>query len=102
MASLYIFTDRHYSIQWLTRERPAYPQNPTDQDRLAAWTPLIAHSGTYEVNGKILTTKAVVAKTPSVMTGAGSTAELRFEGPNVVYVTATNPTGATSKLSRVE
>jgi hypothetical protein len=99
---LYIFTDRYYSIQWLTRERSAYPQNPTEQDRLAAWAPLIAHSGTYAVNGTILSTKAIVAKTPSVMTGAGGTAELKFEGADIVHVTATNPTGATIKLSRVE
>ena len=99
---LYIFTDRYYSIQWVTAPRTASPDNPSDKDKLAAWTPFIANSGTYELKGNALSTRPLVAKNPNVMTGSGGTAELRFEGGNTVYLTSTNPTGATIKLQRVE
>ena len=99
---LYIFTDRYYSIQWITAARPFFRDNPTDQEKLSAWAPFTANSGTYEVKANTLATRPVVAKNPAVMTGAGGTAELRFEGDHTVYVTATNPTGATIKLQRVE
>ena len=69
----------------------------TEQESFAAWRLFISHAGTYEVKGSELSMQPIVAKNPSVMAsnGGNSTAEIRFEGPSIVYITATNPTGAT-------
>jgi Lipocalin-like domain len=101
---LYVFTDRHYSIQRVLTARAAYPEKPTDKDKVAAFDPFIANSGTYEVKGNVLMTKALVAKIPNVMTGPGGKSELKFEGTSTVYVMSTNPAGAKTvvKLQRVE
>jgi hypothetical protein len=103
--SLYIFTDKYYSIQWVTGPR-AVPEGRamTEQETFAAWRLLIAHAGTYDVKGSQLSMQPIVAKNPGVMASNGghSTAEIRFDGSSTVYITATDPTGATIKLHRVE
>lgn len=103
---LYVFTDKHYSIQRVNAARLALPaQNAPDKDRLAAYDAFTANTGTYEVKGATLMTKPIVAKNPSVMTGPGQQSELRFEGTTVVHLTSSNPggTGKTVvKLQRVE
>jgi hypothetical protein len=99
---LYLFTDRHYSIMRVTEPRKAFPEQPTAQDKVAAFDPFIANSGTYEVKGSQLVTKPAVAKNPNVMTGPGGTSELRFEGANVVVITGPGQGGSTIKLQRVE
>lgn len=103
---LYIFTDRHYSIQRVTAPRVALPaQNATDKELAAAFGPYTANSGTYELKGATLTTRPMVAKNPNVMTGtAPPPSELRFESPAVVYITSTNPAGGktVTKLQRLE
>jgi hypothetical protein len=101
---LYIYTDKHYSVMRVTAARAAFPEKPTDKDRVAAFDPFIANSGAYEVKGNVLMTKALVAKNPNVMSGPGGKAELKFEGANTVYITNTNPAGAktVTKLQRVE
>lgn len=102
---LYVFSDKHYSIQTVNRARPATAGvNSPDQDRLAAYDAFTANTGSYEVKGNALTTKPLVAKNPSVMGTTGSS-ELRFEGTSVVHVTSANPGGTgktTVKLQRVE
>jgi hypothetical protein len=101
---LYVFTDRHYSIQRVTAARAAYPEKPTDKDKVAAFDPFIANAGSYEVKGNVLMTKVLVSKNPNVMTGPGGKSELKFEGTSTVYVTSTSPAGAKTvvKLQRVE
>ncbi len=102
---LYIFTDRHYSIQRVTAPRVALPaQNATDKELAAAFGPYTANSGTYELKGATLTTRPIVAKNPAVMTGSGQQSEVRFEGASVLHITSTTPTGgkAVTKLQRAE
>ena len=102
---LYVFSDKHYSIQWVNGARPATAGTTSpDKDRLAAYDAFIANTGTYEVKGNTLTTKPIVAKNPSVM-GTTAPSELRFEGTSVVHVTSANPGGTgktTVKLQRIE
>lgn len=101
---LYIFTERHYSVQRVITARPALPEKPSDAELLAAFGPFTANSGTYEVRGGRLTTTAMVAKNPNAMAGQSSTSELHFEGNEVVHVTSPNPGGGTTvtKLMRLE
>jgi hypothetical protein len=102
--SLYIFTDRHYSIMRVTAPRGPYPESPTDKDKVAAFDPFIANSGTYQVTGTQLTTQPMVAKNPNAMTGKGGAFELKFEGTSTVYLMSATATGgkAVLKLQRVE
>jgi len=102
--SLYLFTDRHYSIQRVTGTRPTLPEKPADKDLAATFGPYTANSGTYEVKGATLTTRPIVAKNPSVMTGPTISSELKFEGSGTVHLTGTAPGGGktVTKLQRVE
>ena len=101
---LYIFTDRHYSIMRVNEPRAALPESPGDKERLAAFDPFTANSGTYQVKGTQLMTQPMVAKNPNVMTGKGGTSELKMEGANVAYITGGGGPGAkqTFKLQRIE
>ena len=76
----------------------------TEQERLAAWGPYIAHSGTYVLTGNLLTMSPIVAKNPAVMAsnGGGGQSTIRFDGDTILYLIPTDPTGATLKLHRVE
>ena len=100
---LYIFTDKHYSIQVVRQARTVLPEKASEKERLAAYDPYTANSGTYEVKGNVLTTKAMVAKNPNVMAGPGGSSELKFEGTSTVHITSTGPAGKTvTRLQRVE
>jgi hypothetical protein len=108
---IFIFTKNHYSIMFVSSEgpRPELPiQNPTDAQKISAWEPFSANSGTYEIKGTILTTHPVVAKNPTVMkTGAFVTYGFKIQG-NTLLLTPkesnTVPGGnpPTFKLMRLE
>ena len=88
--SLYIFTKRHYSILSVnsTQPRPKFeplktPGKPTDAEKIARyqqWNPFTANSGTYEIKGTLVTTRPLVAKNETVMSGSGDTWEFKIEG----------------------
>jgi hypothetical protein len=101
---LYIFTDRHYSIMRVNQPRAALPESAGDKERLAAFDPFTANSGTYQVKGTQLMTQPMVAKNPNVMTGKGGTSELKMEGANVAYITGGGGPGGKQivKLQRIE
>lgn len=100
---LYIFTDRHYSTQYVNAPRSAAAgQASPDKERLAAYDAFTANTGTYEVKGSTLTTKPIVAKNPSVMAGSGGQATIRFEGASVVHITSPNPDGKGSTVRRLQ
>lgn len=114
--SLYIFTKQHYSIVALagTTTRPETPAskdpaNPTDAEKIALythWLPLTANSGTYTFEGTTLTTRPLVAKGQSVMTGPVAVREAKIEGNTLWLVTrsaAGQPASETRlRLTRVE
>jgi hypothetical protein len=105
--SLYIFTDRHYSIQWVTAPRVVPEPRTralTEQEQLAAWRPLIAHTERYEFRDNVLSMQPIVAKNPAAMAsaGGGGRADVKFEGTTIAYITAKDPIGATIKLRRLE
>ena len=108
---IFIFTKKNYSIMFISSDkpRPEVPlQKPTNDQKIAAWEPFSANSGTYEIKGTILTTHPVVAKNPAVMKpGAFVTYDFIIQG-NTLLLTPkesnTVPGGAppTFKLVRLE
>jgi hypothetical protein len=67
---IFIFTKKHYSIMFLSIDKPRSEvplKNPTDAQKVAAWEPLSANSGSYEITGTTLTTHPMIAKNPAVM-----------------------------------
>ena len=108
---LYIFTKKHYSTMTVTgaSPRPDLPQqNVTDAQRAATWGPFTANSGTYEIKGSTVTTHALVAKNPGVMSASSfTTYEFKFEGNALWLTNKANNTGpianpTRTKLVRVE
>ena len=109
--SIFIFTKKNYSIMFVSSDkpRPDLPlQDPTDAQKVAAWGPFSANSGTYDIKGTTLTTYPVVAKHPAVMKpGAFVTYDFKIQG-NTLLLTPkdsnTVPRGnpPTFKLVRLE
>ncbi len=65
--SILIFTAGHYASVAVrsTEPRETFPEEPTDEQRLAAWGRFFASAGTYEVSGNEMTTKVIVARNPN-------------------------------------
>lgn len=69
---LYLFTAKHYSIVRVLSDDPR-PDEPEDSEKAtaaalrAAWGPLQAQSGTYEVVGGTLNLLPVITKRPQAM-----------------------------------
>src|SRR6266567_7649525 len=100
---LYIFTGQHYSFVRIngTRPLPNYPSNDkaTDADKVAVFNALYLNTGTYTVTAKMLTTKAMVAKSAFVI-GASNQYEFAVNGKALVLTQ--KPSGAVIKLVRLE
>jgi hypothetical protein len=101
---LYIFAGQHYSFARIngTKPLPSYPSNDkaTDADKVAVFNSLYLNTGTYSVNGNVLATKAMVAKSAFAIGGAGNQYEFAINGNNLVLTQ--KPSGAVIKLVRVE
>lgn len=118
---LFIFTKTHYSVMWVpgNQSRSLFKgEDPTDQEKIAAYDSFVANSGTYEVAGATITLHPMVARSPNFMAGGVSKSQMRIEG-TTLWLTQKNtdvsvstgsgvapPSGATRetrlKLSRVE
>ena len=106
--NLYLFTKRHYSILSVNSTQPrlkfeplATPGKPTDAEKIARyqqWNPFSANSGTYEIKEGLLTTRPLVAKNETVMSGPGDTWEFKIDG-DTLWLTDDD---TTTKLIRVE
>jgi hypothetical protein len=73
-ASLYIFTEAHYSYMDVPGAEPRRrftgdPNGPTDAEKVAAYHSFVAGSGRYTLTGSILTLQALVHKNPNEMAG---------------------------------
>ena len=79
---LYIFLEPHYStlIVQGSEPRELFSDDPTDAERIAAFDPFVANSGTYEVSGTTLTVRPLVAKRPNSMSDNSYTYTYRVEG----------------------
>ena len=63
-----LFTAGHYASVAVrgTEPRETFPEEPTDEQRLAAWRRFFASAGTYEVSGNEIHTKVIVARNPNL------------------------------------
>ena len=80
--SLFIFAKSHYSMMYVsdTRPRALYKgENPTTEEKLAAFDSFIANTGTYEVAGSTLTIHPIVARNPNYMAGGFDKYQFRLE-----------------------
>jgi hypothetical protein len=80
---LIIFTQKHYSVMWVPGNQPRslfIGQNPTNDEKIAAYDSFVANSGSYEVAEGILTLHPMVARSPNFMAGGVSKNQLRIEG----------------------
>ena len=66
--SILLFTAGHYAAVSVrgTEPRETFPEEPTDEQRLAAWSRFFANAGTYEVSGNEIHTKVIVARNPNL------------------------------------
>jgi hypothetical protein len=114
--NLLIFTKGYYSelIEMGVSPRPqvappANPQRVTDAEKIAfydQWRPFTANAGTYEISGSVLNRHPIVAKNLDVMNrGTNVPFQLRFEGPDIVWLIPTGDFAAREpqlKLRRLE
>ena len=65
--SILLFTAGHYAVVSVrgTEPRETLPEEPTDEQLLAAWRRFRASAGTYEVSGNEIHTKVIVARNPN-------------------------------------
>jgi hypothetical protein len=63
------FDNGYYTVMWEMGDapRPSLGDDPTDAQRLAAWTPFAAQFGTFEVSGSDIRYVRLVSKDPEDM-----------------------------------
>jgi hypothetical protein len=54
-------------------------EDPTNEEKIAAYDSFVANSGTYEVTGATLTLHPMVARSPNFMAGGVAKYQLRIE-----------------------
>ncbi len=89
--SQYIFATKHYSYMYVpgTAPRPLFagdPNNPTDAEKAAAYSTLVAATGTYKLSGRTLTLTALVHKNPNEMIGEPLTYSIDLQGDSLRMV----------------
>ena len=79
---LFFFTGSYYSRMFIRawEPRPLLSEDPTDEERLAAYTPFIANAGRYVLQGSAITFTPSVAKSPNRMAPDPITLELEWDG----------------------
>ncbi len=104
--SLYLFTDRHYSIMFVsgTEPRPAAPGDDgfSVEEVIASFNTFQADSGSYETSGTTLTRNVIVARVPDLM-GQMRELEYSIQGDTLV-LTRISDSGVTTRttLMRLE
>ena len=85
--------------------RAELPEDPTDEQLLAAWRPFFARAGTYEVKGHEIHTKVIVGKNPNATAEQEeNSASFEVDG-DTMFQTFTNDAGTVTfkvKYTRVE
>jgi len=80
---LIIFARKHYSVIWIPGNQPRSlfkGEDPTNEEKIAAYDSFVANSGTYEVAGETLTLHPVVSRSPNFMAGGAAKNQFRIEG----------------------
>jgi|SRR6476620_9033414 len=80
---LIIFTQKYYSVMWVPGNEPRSlfkGENPTNEEKIAAYDSFIANAGSYEVVDGILTLHPMVSRSPNFMGGGSAKNQFRIEG----------------------
>ncbi len=81
-----IFTPTYYSMMYVTGSQPRKPfnaENPTNDEKIAAYDSFVANTGTYDVSGTTLTLHPIVVRNPGLMAGGFDRYQMRIEGANL-------------------
>ena len=94
-ASVYIFTEKHYSYMFAPGIGPRRlfsgdPNKPTDAEKVGAYDSIVAASGTYVLSGSTLALTALLHKNPNEMVGERLTYTIEIDG-NILQMTIANP-----------
>ena len=67
--NMMMFTAKHYAMMRIggEGERELLPEEPTDEQRLAAYQRFMANAGAYKVDGNMLVTHTKIARSPNAM-----------------------------------
>ena len=102
---LYVFTERHYSIQEIRESGPraVFDDSTTDMERLSAFEVFHAHGGSYEVVDDRLLLTITIAKGPNTMSGGVAAYDLRWRGQllEVIRVSAAEDETRVTTLRRL-
>jgi hypothetical protein len=96
---LLIFTGKHWSRMYVDSDQPR-PQirdlnKAAAAEIIASWASFVAASGTYEVSGNTLTTRALIAKNPNVAEpGNFWVYTFKIEGNTLTMTDTRNDAGA--------
>ena len=95
--NLTIFADGHYASLTVFGAEPRenLPEEPTDEQRLAAWRPFAANAGSYSISGSDITTRVLIAKSSNATAeNRETTTPFELDG-DVLHRTFTNDSGTT-------
>jgi|GEM_PF-4723170 len=67
-ASLFLFTDSHYSISYVLGDTPrsALPDTPSNEEIVAAYRSFVSNSGRFEQSDSTLMTYPLITRNPNV------------------------------------
>lgn len=106
-AGLILFTKTHYSIMAVFGEEPraTYEGQLTGDAVAAAYNPILANTGRYEIDGDQIKTRALVAKDPNYMSRwpeNESVMSFRIDGDGMLHLTfgAGGPGGGQTAILR--
>ncbi len=89
---LFIFGQAHYSAVYTLGSDPRplakTAFDPTHEEMLAQYTPLIVNTGTYEVDGSVVSMKPLLAKSPEFI-GGSATMKFQVDGDILTLTTST-------------
>ena len=105
--SIYLFTDKHYSIEIAWEDRQSWPvleegveRNP--DDIMNAYRHLTSNSGAYEIKGDSIIFDVMVAKSPNYMNDSPNLARShKLEGDKLL-LQATSGNGEVSQVITLE
>ncbi len=100
--SILLFTAGHYAAVSVRGSEPreTFPEEPTDEQRLAAWSRFFANAGTYEVHGNEIQMKVIVHRNPNLTAEqAERSSTFEVDGDTMVR---TNAGGLVITYTRIE
>lgn len=92
--NMLLFAGGHYASMRIRGEgaRAELPEDPTDEQRLEAWSRFQASGGSYSVSGSTISSTTLLAKNPNAM-GDDWDSEFKMDGEKLVRVFSNSENG---------